>query len=249
MRIDRYFLLPLLVLLAACRTAPAGSADSMLSRDASLTDLLACNDRAIGGDALRQQQLVEFDLEIVEPSFEVDGFFVAARDSAVSIDIFADGERVFSEGWDGSAGWQLQQGATEPVPTSEAGAAALRHGLEQPGHLWTLQDMVKNGHTVELVTDLGQEDPGTRLVKLTLRDGFESWYRIDYTNCHVVAKRDFRAFHPDVDSEERWIESRFEDFRSQDGVTRAWTTLDVDVVTGETVGRTRLVAVRSVAKR
>ena len=249
MRIGRFFLLPLLGLLAACKPTPDDSANSVLSRDASITDLLACNDRAVGGDALRQLQRVEFDLEIVEPTFEVEGVYVAARDSAVRIDIFADGQRVFSEGWDGSAGWQLKQGETEPVPTSEAGAAALRHGLEQPGHLWTLQDMVENGHTVELVADGGREVPGTRLVRLTLRDGFESWYRIDYANCHVVAKRDFRAFHPDVDSEERWIESRFEDFRSQDGVTRAWTTLDVDLATGDTVGRTRLVAVRSVANR
>lgn len=239
----------LVVPLAACGSAADDSVDELDSAGANLADLLACNDRAIGGDALRGARRVEYDLEIVEPAFTAQGQYVADRAGTVRIDIFVDGERVFSEGWDGSAGWQLPRGATDPVPTSEAAATPLRHGLEQPGHLWTLQDMTRNGHTVELVEDVEQSASGTHLVKLMLQDGFETWYRIDPSTCYVIGKRDFRAFHPDVDSEERWIESRFEDFRSEGGVTRARTILNVDLATGDTVGRTRLVSVRTVAGR
>ncbi|MDH3456066.1 MAG: hypothetical protein OER90_04425 [Gemmatimonadota bacterium] len=213
--------------------------------DVGLDELLDCNDRAVGGASLRAARSVEYELDIVESTFSVRGTYTADREGTAHIDIFAAGERVFSEGWNGSTGWQLPQGARDTIPTSDAGAAALRHGLEQPGHLWTMKDMVRNGHSVELVDDAVQGPASTRLVKLTLKDGFESWYRIDSSSCQVVSKRNFRAFHPDVDPEERWIESRFADFRSDGEITRAWTTFDVDLVTGDTVGTTRIISVHT----
>jgi len=219
------------------------------SPDADLASLLACHDSAVGGPTLRAVVAVEYELEITEPGFTVQGRYRATRSGEARIDITAGGERVFSEGWDGNAGWQLPQGATDPVPTSEEGAAALRHGLEQPGHLWTLADMPSNGHTVEWAELDGEDRSGARVLKLTLADGFESWYWLDPASCLITRSRNFRAFHPDVDPERKWTETVFTDVEVRDGVTRAMTTFNVDLMTGDTIGRTRLLAVQTLPGR
>lgn len=228
--------------------APGCAADSPRDQPATLEpsfdEVVACNDSAVGGDELRRIQSVEYDLRIREPSFEVDATYSAHRSGIARIDILSDGVRVFSEGWEGAAGWQLPQGATEPEPTSEVGGAALRHGLEQPGHLWTLADMRSQGH--DLVEDRDAEaSPDERVAHLTLTDGFESWYWIDTGRCLVTRKRDFRAFHPDADPEETWIETRFDDYRTTEGVTRAWATYAADLTSGDTIAITRVRAVRT----
>jgi hypothetical protein len=260
-------LVPVLV-LAGC-AGPASEADSEGGTSPfSLAELLDCHDAAVGGDAVRRIERVEYDLRIQEPSFEVDATYVATRQGTARIDIFADGERVFSEGWDGEVGWQLRQGEVTPEPNSAEGAAALRHGIEQPGHLWTLRDMAGHGHSIredpadtmdpavvtdrEAATDPGGEadreadaDPGLRGVHLTLADGAESWYGLDTASCLVTRTRDFRAFHPDVDPGKTWIETRFADFRETDGVVRAWSTYSIDLATGDTISVIRLVSVRT----
>ena len=230
---------PLLFLIACTPDAAEPPAEVI-----SFDDLIACNDAAVGGDALRQIQQVEYDLHIKEPAFEVEGTYVANRAGTARIDIFADGERVFSEGWDGETGWQQPQGETTPQPTSAEGGAALRHGLEQPGHLWTLRDMPRHGHTLREDTTAVAED-GERIAHLTLADGFETWYGLDTETCLITRKRNFRAFHPDVDSTQTWIESHFADHRTQDGVTRAWTSHTLDLATGDTIATTQILAVRT----
>lgn len=239
------FFAPLL-LLGACTSGSPDRPAAPLPASASLDDLIACNDGAVGGDALRAIQRVEYALRITEPTFQVDATYSADRDGIARIDIFAEGERVFSEGWDGNAGWQLPQGETTPQPTSEEGGAALRHGLEQPGHLWTLRDMPRHGHTLQ-EDEAADAADGERAVHLTLRDGFESWYWIDTETCLITRSRTFRAFHPDVDSTRTWIETRYTDFRRQDEVVRAWTSHSLDLATGDTVGTAQILDLRTTA--
>lgn len=243
MRLPSTFLAGISVI--ACSSS-AGERVSAADEGARLAALLACHDEAVGGAALRAMQRVEYDLEIQEPGFAVEGRYFADRDGTMRIDIFAGGERVFSEWWDGEAGWQLPQGAAEPVPTSPEGGEALRHGVETAGHLSTLADMSALGHRVALV-DPEPADPGVELaIETTLADGTQGWSWLDLETCLLTRTRDFRAFHPDVDPEARWIETRFEDFRTDEGITRAWTTLNIDLVTGDTIGTTRIRAVRYV---
>jgi hypothetical protein len=234
----------LLLISSAVACAPESSPDE--SPASALARLLRCNDEAVGGDALRRVARVEVDLAISEPTFDVEATYVATREGIARIDVFSDGERVFSEGWDGTTGWQQPRGAPAPVPTSPEGGEALRHGLEQPGHLWTLSDMEGNGHAVTLSDEDEAEDAadGVRVVHLTLRDGFEAWYWVDTTTCLVERSRNFRAFHPDVQPDETWIETRFADYRRTDGVARAWLSVSVDLATGDTLGVTRVEAVR-----
>jgi hypothetical protein len=205
-----------------------------------LARVLACNDRAVGGPALRRVNRVRYELQIEEPGFTAVGHYAAERLGRAQIDVFVAEQRVFSEGWDGHAGWQLPQGATKPVATSPDGAAALRHGIEQPGHLWTLADMPQNGHAVEFVGRDSIQGTNYYVVKLTLRDHFESWYWLNPLSCLIERNRNFRAFHPDLDPKRRWTETLFDDYRVDQGVMRSYLSRTVDMATGAVIGTTRI---------
>ena len=67
----------------------------------TLSDLLACNDRAVGGGALRKMGRVDYEMQIEEPGFQAVGRYTAERAGRARIDVYVGDERVFSEGWDG----------------------------------------------------------------------------------------------------------------------------------------------------
>lgn len=224
---------PLVLALVGCAPAPT-----------ELDQLLACHDKAVGGPSLRALTAVEYDLEITEPTFSVQGHYRATRAGTMRIDIVAGGKRVFSEGFDHGAGWQMEADSTRRTPVSADGSAALRHGIEQPGHLWTLADMIPNGHAVELVAPDAGDDPASRILKVTLRDGFATWYWVDTTSCLVTKSRNFRAFHPDADSTRKWTETHRAGYERHDGVMRPMLEFNVDLLTGDTIGRGRVVSVR-----
>lgn len=231
-------MLPAFTLLAAL--AVAGPAEPP---DRSLSDLLVCHDSAAGGPALRRVSRLEYRLSIEEGGMTLRGRYRATRDGRMRIDVFAGSTRVFSEAWDGRQGWELRQDSVVPARTTAQASAALRHGLEQPGHLWTLADMPRNRHTLQLV---GRElIGGTRyyLVRLTLSDGFRSWYLLDPVTCLIVRKRDFRAFHPNLDAHRKWVESVFDQFRTVEGITKPYRMRDVDRASGKTISTTRVLEI------
>lgn len=235
----------LMTYAALAATLALGAAQP--AHDSTLDRLLACHDRAVGGSALRALQRVEYDLSIEEPGMSLRGRYRAARSGTggrMRIDVYADSTRVYSEWWDGRQAWQLPQDATEPLASKVDGSEALRHGLEQPGPLWTLADMARNGHTVALE---GRDTIGGvayHVVKLTLADGFTSWFWVSPSSCRIERSRNFRAFHPDQDATRKWTETRFDDFRAAGGVTRPYRDRTVDVATGRTIGTNRILAVR-----
>lgn len=235
-----FALLSLSALLACTSVSDADSTP--------LEQIVACNDRAVGGDALRSIESLEIELDIVEPQFAVRGTYVASRSGSMRIDIFSDDTRVFSEGISDGSAWKMGQNDQEPLPVGDEPAAALRHGLEKPGRFWTFADMERRGH--DLVLE-GQETRDGRdywVLKLTLDDGHTVWYLVDQQTCLVGRSRDFRAFHPDIDPKKTWIETLYEDFRVIDGVTHALLTRNIDMKTGETIGTTTALSIRSHTK-
>src|SRR5215510_4214542 len=157
------------LLVLAIRIA---SAASVGSGDLTLAQLLACHDSAVGGPALRAVRSLEYRISIEAGGAMLRGRYRATRDGRMRIDVFADSIRVFSEGWDGQHGWELPKGAAAPRPTSQLATTAPWHGLAQPGHLWTLADMKRNGHAVALAGRETIETTSYYVVMLTLSDGF-----------------------------------------------------------------------------
>ncbi|MGH7632066.1 MAG: hypothetical protein ACREOF_22245 [Gemmatimonadales bacterium] len=215
--------------------------------DPSLDRLLACHHRAVGGAALRAVQRLEYDLSIEEPGMSLRGRYRAVREGnagRMRIDVFTGETRVFSEWWDGRRAWQLPQDADTAVVSRVDGSEALRHGMEHPGHLWTLADMPRNGHAVALAGRDTIDGVAYHVVKLTLVDGFTNWHWLNPGTCQIERSRNFRAFHPDQDAKRKWIETVFDDFQTVRGVTRPHRERTIDLATGATIGTGRILALR-----
>lgn len=206
----------------------------------TLAEVVQCNARAAGAGALAALGAVAYRLEIAEPGFIAQAYYRVTREGRMRIDIHVDGDRVFSEGHDGKTAWSWKAGDDHAVPAGEQGEAALRHGVEQPGHLYALIHLPDNGHQMRLA---GMDNDGDReyaVIEVILSDGFRQWYWVNRESCLIERNRSFRAFHPDLDSTEKWVETRFSDFRDIDGVTRAFTSENVDLASGEILGTTRI---------
>ncbi len=224
-----------LAVLVGCLLNNGASADAELDR------LVACHDRAAGGPALRALAAVSYQLRIEEPGFSVDGYYRATRAGAMRIDVYDRGSRVFSEGWDGARGWQRRAGQATPTAIDKIAAAALIHGLQNPGHLWTLADMARNGHRLDLQPSATLDGQTFAVVKLTLNDGFETTYWLDPETCLIRQSRSVRAFHPDIDPTPQNIATVYEDYRVVDGVSRAFLSRNLDLDTGTIIATTRII--------
>ena len=152
----------------------------------------------------------------------------------MGVDIFADGERVFAESYDGQIGhqWSPKDGQSA---ASERGTIALSHTPQLPNHIFRLKDAIANGHYVEL---LGQEfidDIDYDVLKLTLSDGFENFLWVESSSSLVTRVRNKRALHVDVDDEEKIIETRISEFRHVADIVHPHRVVEVDLKTGETL--------------
>lgn len=220
---------------------PVGQINGSVSGEApTLAEIAQCNARAAGAGALATLDAVAYRLEIVEPEFTAQAYYRVTREGRMRIDIHVGGDRVFSEGHDGKTAWSWEAGDDHAVPASEEGEAALRHGVEQPGHLRALIHLPENGHQMRLNGMDNDGDLEYAVIEVILSDGFRQWYWVNLESCLIERNRSFRAFHPDLDSTETWVETRFSDFRRIDGVARAFKSENVDLRSGEVLGTTRI---------
>ncbi len=197
-----------------------------------LATLLEKSRVAMGGDRLAQVKSVDYRLRLEEDGRVFHGHYRAVAEGKMRIDIFVNGSRVFTEAYNGRHAWQCMADSTTIEQSSPEGAAALRHGLELPGHFLTFLDMRGRGHRIALD---GYENLGGRscpVLLVTLADGHQAWYVLDPESGMVLKKRSFRALHPDADPEKKWLETRFSDFRAVDGIPRAFSSIQVDLKTG-----------------
>ena len=207
---------------ASCRPAPL-SIDEIISR----------HTEAVGGRAaIEAIQSLQVDLHIVDPGFEVDGLYFAARPGRMRIDVKADGKHVFTEAFNGNRGWQWK-GEGEIVDAKPEAAAALRRGVELPGKLFGLHEVRDRGNKLALA-DREQVDGVTyHVLKLTFPDGYTTSLYIDPNTWLITRRRDYRPLHPDIDPRPTTIESVFSDYRSVNGVQFSFKSVDTDLQTGK----------------
>src|SRR5262245_48516528 len=96
----------------------------------TLEDILARNAEAQGGAAFARVQTLLSEAEIVEPTFTVEGRYIASKTGLMRVDVFYQGRRAFSEGIDAQGAWSWPGDAPAPVPASGSGRAMLAHGIE-----------------------------------------------------------------------------------------------------------------------
>jgi hypothetical protein len=216
-------------------TAAAASACAPRRGPLTLEEVIARHTDARGGAAaLDAVQTLRNEAAVAEATFNVRGPYIASTEGLMRVDIFADDQCVFSEGIDREGAWSWSPGS-EPQPASEAGAAALRHGVEF--NVFGLHRFAERGHALSL--EGVQEVAGVELhvVKIVMNDGFETYRFIDPATWMIVRSRDVRAFHPDLDATEAPLESAFSDFREVAGVRSPFEWMQRDLRTGEVIQR------------
>ncbi len=188
--------------LAACQQQPL-TVDQLIERNVQATG---------GRAAIEAIHSIRFDLHIADPDFEVDGAYLAARPGSMRIDITANGQHVYTEALHGSRGWQWK-GKGAPVDESVTATAALRHGVELPGHLFGLHELRARGHRVELAGREKVDGVNYYVLRVILSDGYSTTLYLDPDSWLVTRRRDVRPLHPDINPTATTIENQVSDFR------------------------------------
>jgi hypothetical protein len=224
-----------LSLLAGC----TNHADGM-----DLESLVARHVEARGGEAaIEAVQSFETDIRIVEPTFAVDGRYIAMRDGRMRVDISVEGERVFTEALDRGSAWSWSPGEGARTATAQ-GAAALRRGIESPFKLFGMHEMQRRGHRLEFSGRESIDGVDYHVLHLTLDDGFESRYYVHPETWLIDRDRQLRALHVDVNPEPEWIETFYDDYRAVDGVMYAHRQTERRLDSGELLATVTVNAIR-----
>jgi len=219
--------------LSGCERAPQ-TVDEVIER----------NTEAMGGRAaLEAVNSIEVDLHIVDPDFEVDGKYRAARPGRMRIDVMAGGKHVYTEAFNGDRGWQWKGEGAAIQEESPKATAALRHGVELPGKLFGLHELRQRGHRVDLASREKIDGTDYYALRITLNDGYTTTLYVDPRSWLITRRRDVQPLHVDVDPSSTTIESRFSHFRKMDGVLFAFAGTDIDLATGKVLETT---SVRSI---
>jgi hypothetical protein len=205
----------------------------------TLDDLIQNHVKAIGGKkAIENVKSLRYKLEITEPKFTVDGVYVADRDMHMRIDISKDGKVVYIEAFNGKSGWEARSVDGARNDSTAEGSAGLWHGIVMPDKLFGLHEMESAGSKVSLEGREVVDGINYYVIKFTLKDGYAIHYYVNPENWRIERSRDVAALHPDVDASKQSFETRYSDFRMQDGVLRSFRSEKFDLNSGEKVQTT-----------
>lgn len=225
--------------LATCLLLLTSLAASGLTQELSVETLLENHIAALGGvTAIESLNNLRIELSIVEPGFTVRGDYRAARDGRVRIDVFAGENRVFSEGIDAIGGWQQQGSGSAIEGMSEAGQAAMRAGVEN--NLMGLLHTAERGHTLRSLGSFVYEDIDYYRLQLIRADGFERHYFINPNTWLIDYTRETSALHPDIDPEEKPVESYYSDYQRVCAVMRSHQTQTLELESRQEIQRSQI---------
>ena len=211
----------------------------------TVDEIIQRNTKATGGrPVIEAVKSIEVDLHIVDPGFEVDGKYRAARPGRMRIDILAEGKHVYTEAFDGDRGWKWKGKGSDVEEESPKAIATLRHGVELPGKLFGLHELRQRGHLVDLAKREVIDGTNYYVLRITLTDGYTTRLYVDPNSWLITRRRDVRPLHVDVDPTPTTIESRYSDFRKTDGVMFAFVGIDVDLATGKILETTRVRSIK-----
>ena len=199
----------------------------------SLDDIVARHVRARGGaEALDRVTSCLIELDITENGQTIQGRYAAQASGLVRIDIYAGGNLVYREGVDRQGVWLWPGGEAAPRASVASGSAnALLHGAEN--HLFGLHRFPERGHRLRLMPAAQVDGVAHPVIEVVYATGHTSYFYIDPSGWHFVRRRDERAYHPDYDSTQRRVETRFSRFETVDGVVAPHSNVDIDLATND----------------
>jgi len=183
-----------------------------------------------GARAIENVHSIRVSLEITEPEFTVRGEYVATRNGHARVDIYANGERVFTEALTIEGGWQLRKGETEATDLSEDGRRALLRGLI--GNLYGLHELPALGYRLSLAGQVSLDGGEYWAIDQLAPDGFSKRLYIDRQTMLVVRERETTALHPDIEAERTDQVTFIDDYAAVGGVLFPRRTVKRDVATG-----------------
>ena len=195
---------------------------------------------AVGGAATIQAiENIRIELEIIEPGFRLRGDYRAAGDGRVRIDVFAEAERVFSEGVDKEGGWQQNGEGNKVELMSEAGLAAMTAGIE--GNLLGLFQLLRRGHQASYLGTYSHEGVNYHRLRVIRPDGFERHYFIHPQTWMIDYTRETSALHPDINPEQKAVESHYSDYRRVCGLMRSHRTQTIELESRKEIQRSQII--------
>jgi hypothetical protein len=207
-------------------------------QELTVDQLIDRNVQALGGRAaIEAVQSIKLDLHIVDPDFEADAIYYAARPGRMRIDVSAGGKRVYAEAFNGSRAWQWK-GKGEQMEESKTATGALRHGIELPGKLFGLHETRRRGNQLALVGQESIDNINYYVIRLTFFDGVSTTLYLDPKTWLITRRRDVRPLHPDIDPTTTTIETKMTDFRKVGGLLFSFASTDTDLKTGKVLEKT-----------
>ena len=196
--------------------------------------------RAAGlGDTIENLEKV---LSIAEAGNLLVARYRATSDGHMRIDVFGGDTRVYSEGKDDEGVWEWPGDKDGPEDVYHEGVGALEHGIEF--NIFCLAELPARGHDVKLAGREIIRGTDYFVLKITLADGFETFRYVNPETWRVDLSRDFRAFHPGLDSTRKNLETRFDQWEQVDGVVYASRSQNVDLESGEVIATTLVLVSR-----
>lgn len=217
----------LLAFTAAC--APDRSEPQAATMD--LETLLDSHAQARGGkEVVESVRTVSVELEITEPGFTVTGRYRASRDGWMRIDVFAGGERVFTEALGPNGGWQMFGDGTI-ADLSPEGETALRRGIAS--NLYGLHELPGLGYELEFIGPASRTGSAYWELEMTAPDGFSQHLFFDKGTFLIASDIRTAALHPDIDSTQSRQETFYSDYGESGGLLYARKSEKKNLDTGE----------------
>ena len=209
----------------------------------SLAEVIRRHTNARGGARkLDSVHAMTTAVAITEKGSVLEGHYSCNDTRAWRIDVYAGGKHVFCEGLDKGGPWLWPAGdssAHEAVP--DARKTGIQ-GIEF--NLYGLHRFPARGHALSLDGRELLDGVDYYVVKAVMKDGYTTYLYVNPASWMVDRRRDFRAFHPDIDPKKVYAEKRYDDFRKVDGIVSAFSEKQVNWKTGEEVNST---VVRTIA--
>lgn len=225
--------------LAACALAACASTPTAAP---TLEQVIRNQTEARGGAAaLDRVRAVLIEVEIVEGGQTLRGHYAADSSGLVRIDIYSEGNLVYSEGVDREGVWLWPRSDPAPRASAATGAAnALTNGAET--HLFGFHRFAERGHRVRLMPVERIDGVDHMVVEVMFTTGQTAYFYVDPASWLTVRRRDQRAYHPDVSQVQQRIETRFSDFQTVEGVVAPHRNVDVDLATGNVLASNRVIS-------
>ena len=209
----------------------------------SLSQVIGRHTIARGGAAkLDAVHALSTDVVISEKGSTLQGHYSCNDSPAWRIDVYDHGHHVFCEGLDGAEPWlwpASDSSAHEAVPDAKKTEI---QGIEF--NLYGLHRFPARGHVLSLDGRELLDGVDYYVIKVVMKDSYETYLYVNPTTWMIDRRRDFRAFHPDIDPKKVYAEKRYGDFRRFRGIVSPFSEKQVNWKTGEEVNST---AVKSIA--